>query len=1133
MKPLIIRIMSLTALLICHVVYQSNAATIDWKGTTSSDWNLAGNWSPAQIPAINDDVRIGVVTFNVARQPTISSGTNACASITIGTLITTATITVDGTLNVTNAITQNPSPSLLAGNQMSTTLAGAGKITCSAINVGNSSGTLSVLGTNLLQFVSTITTLEVSGNVSSYSTSIAIVLGLGFNNAIFSLRGGTTTIGGQIFTSASLYGIGATPGSAKFSIDLPSGALTPVLKLTGATPINTGSIAGSVDFYNYTAGTGTATVEYAGSGQTVYANGEALLNHTPTTYQNIKFSGAGIKNVQAGTLQVGGNWLSDGNTTDPTINLATNAPTVAISGSLLGSGGVLSQGASNITISGTTLQNTGGVFTLGSGTLVFNGSTFTNTGTFTSGTGKVTFGSSGAVSLSTTTLPVNFNIVDFINGNTKTLTTGNFLVANTGILTVSGNTTLAANGNLTLVSDSVSTATLAQLSGTSAITGNVNVQRFVKGSPTSLNKRGYRLISSAVYTGSVTTPTNSKVFDLNYILNSAYVSGMSGGGFNAPITVNPTLYIYRDDIVRGIDNGFTAGNFKGISKINNTNAYDIGTQKKATTANVADTTVNIPVGNGILFFFRGNKTDNATQAGTKVTLPYDYPEDVVFTQTGQINSGKVDVRLWYKTDFNMAYSVVTGNDSKRGFCLLGNPYAATINWEKFNRNSTAANSAIYGSGFSGPPPTIWFYNPSTKQYETYMAKTGTIVAADTSTAINPGTATGSASNMIASGQGFFIKATTATQQVSFREWAKTTIQPTASGLKKLMSMPKTYAVGTETPNSAPEPLLRLKLIKDSVSVDDVALLFNKDASSNYSVTEDAEDMGGNGALVSLSVLSADSVQQAISTLALPTVQPLNIPLMVSATQTGIYQLALTKIANLPNFYEVWLMDSFTGDSLDIRHNFTYNFNLYRDRPASFGNGRFKLVIKQNPILVLQALELQAAKVNSGTKVSWQTNDAFNFTTFNIQKSLNGTDYQAIASIDKTSRNSYSFLDIDPAKGENYYRLMVESADNKISYTDRVMVNYPDQHRIYADDKMVVYPNPVSSRAYMAVKNEDAKQVKYIVNIMNSSGTIVKTLTSPGSEWQYDTSGLLPGTYMVQAVDSKTKKVAGSSKFIKQ
>ena len=257
------------------------------------------------------------------------------------------------------------------------------------------------------------------------------------------------------------------------------------------------------------------------------------------------------------------------------------------------------------------------------------------------------------------------------------------------------------------------------------------------------------------------------------------------------------MYLFREDDPPppSITTTFTTGyNWKGIAKINNTNAYDIGIQKKLTVTNVADTTTNIPVGNGILFFFRG---DNIHNTLNKTSAPFAFPEDVTTTQVGALNTGTVNVKLWFANATNalgnnFSYTAAnaanpTTSPLKGGFTLVGNPYASTINWEKYNRNG--ANSSIYGGG--SLVSTIWIFNEANGQYDSYIPKASISSVADTTTTVNPGTATGSASNMIASGQGFFVKATAAgSQTLSFRETAKVTTQPTAALLHNLMGIPK-------------------------------------------------------------------------------------------------------------------------------------------------------------------------------------------------------------------------------------------------------------------------------------------------------------------------------------------------------
>ena len=726
------------------------------------------------------------------------------------------------------------------------------------------------------------------------------------------------------------------------------------------------------------------------------------------------------------------------------------------------------------------------------------------------------YGSNTALTAELGGMTVNNSSAGTVNINGGPVDIFNALTMTKGSLAIG--TSPAA---LTLKSTSTQSANVSAIPLGSSITGTVNVERFVKGSyPTDLTKRGYRLVSSPVYTGTV---SGTNVFDLTWLSNSAIITGPSGGGFYS--VGNPSTYIYREDIAPSNSN-FTTGNYKGIAAINNSPTYNIGTQKRLTLTNTNDTTINLPVGNGVLFFFRGNKSTNGSTGGTKTSLPYNYPEDVTFTNSGTLNTGTVNVKLWYRADNYLGYanSGTLANSVVRGYCLVGNPYASTLNWEKYNRNSTVANSSIYGSG--NLTSTIYFFNPTNKQYEAYMQKATAIVSADTTTNIDPGTAVGSASNMIASGQGFFIRATSATQTLSFRETAKTTAQPTATKLNTLMGKPK------EGENAA-EPLVRLQLFKDTINTDEIVVRLNDKASTAYSINEDAEDLGGISAAVSLSAMSSDSnsIKLAIDRLPLIKKTAQIIPLFADATTSGQYQLKLTQLKDLRPIYEVMLRDGLQQDSVDMRTTPNYSFTIDKSNPASFGANRFQLVIRQNPTFALKLLNFDADKTNAGALISWKTKNESNYTTFYVQRSTDDRDtFEPLGSMQSNASGDYSFVDKNPATGPNHYRLQMVDINSNISYSKSVTLAYP-AYSNNQNAKITVFPNPTASMINVEM-DPDTKIASYHIKIVNANGTVVKDSESEHASWHANVSNLQPGNYLVQVTSSKDKKLIGIANFVK-
>ncbi|MBE7178540.1 MAG: hypothetical protein INR69_19210, partial [Mucilaginibacter polytrichastri] len=770
---------------------QNFVALIDWIGanTNANNWNDNANWSPAVVPKQYDIARIGSnVTFN--NHPKIQNNTAAKVKGIIFGSIKTATLTVDAGSSLTATDFDLYHMASPTAGDIRTDLMGGGSITVDNMRIGNDVAPPTSF-TNISKSIiyTRVAALTVNNNVTL--KSVGNTSSNGLNWAQLSIGSGTFTLNGQIETiKVNNYNTNYSDAFAsmigKFEFGNNTSDPAPTMILTNKEAILPITLGFGIDFsYPDDESVRQSTVIYRNNStdvQTVYPSGDKIIGRIPANYRNIVLEGSGPKS------SAGMNERLISGASNP--NLITHFQDCNSSG-----------GAIDLNTEGVTWEMRG------------TDQTYT-----------------------ADNMPVIFGSVIATKGGTKTLAAGKFAISASGIMSVTEssstqNTQFASNGNLTLYSDANGSATVLPFPDGCAVTGNVNVQRFVSGSPTDLSKRGYRLISSAVSTA--TPPIGGvavRTYDPNYLLSSAWVSGLAGGGFNT--TGNPTLYLYREDLVpTGVS--FTSSNYKGIAALSTATPFGVRTQTRLKTTYSSDTTVNIPIGTGMLFFFRGDKTNNVSQSGTKLTAPFDYPEDVVFTTTGTLNQGTVNVRSWYaqadqtKLSFTSTIANNIAPRNVRGYQLLGNPYPSSINWNKVNRNGT--NSSIYGSALDGN--TVWFFNPTNKQYASYLPS----ATADTVNAVNAGT--NGASNIIASGQGFFIRAAAAGGTFRFMEAAKTTSQPTATSLNRLMGIPVSSVPGVQ-------PYLRLQMKKDSINDDDILIRFDNAFSDDYNPSEDAEDMGG-------------------------------------------------------------------------------------------------------------------------------------------------------------------------------------------------------------------------------------------------------------------------------------------------
>ncbi|WP_309329386.1 YDG domain-containing protein [Mucilaginibacter sp.] len=684
-------------------------------------------------------------------------------------------------------------------------------------------------------------------------------------------------------------------------------------------------------------------------------------------------------------------------------------------------------------------------------------------------------------------------------------------------------------GTFTLQSNANGSATIGEIpqGKNNAFTGTFNVERYFQGSTTvSLGRyveRNYRIISSCVNTG--TTVNGNYVYGLNYIVGStagqtttansatnAFITGCTGGSTSGG---NPSIYLYNESKTPS-NQTFTSGNFLGITNI--TNSTTGGT----ITASDGGT-YGLPVGTGVFFFFRGA----ATNWATRTVSPYIAPDNVTLTSTGNMNVGSYTYKDWYTPgSANLGYTG-TGTSSStnyavRGFNMLGNPYPCAIDW----LTSYSGSGAIVRTNIS---PTIWVFNPVTSQYDTYQATSSTT-----------GTATGNASRYIASGQGFVVLATTTNPALTISEYAKVVLNnngvagtgavPAGAKLTGSSLLMSTAPIQTAVPQS-----FRLKLVTDSINYDDIVIGFHSSASTNYDPYEDGKFLPGTNAPESLASFSSDGIKLSINNLPLPKLTPQVIKLFVTAKAYGTYTLQRTDLQAIPKIYDVWLMDKFKKDSLDIRNNPTYTFDITTDT-TSYGNNRFQLVIRQNPALGIHLLNFTATKAQNGAQAVWVTENEENYTNFTIERSTDGGNtFTVLGGYASSALGTYSFLDKNPANGANMYRLKIEDINGTISYSNVVTVMYGNSTSLVKTG-IVVYPNPVKSMLNLSIApgfNTNATpSIAYSIQITNILGAVVTQSTTNAQNWQTDVSSLMPGTYVITVINTSNSTTVGHATFIK-
>ncbi|MCX7984930.1 MAG: hypothetical protein N3A63_08525 [Bacteroidetes bacterium] len=301
------------------VVYSSVAfaQTTSWRGTVSTAWENAANWTNG-VPTATSTVILGDGT--VTNQPTISTPTTI-AALTYGNAAAT-TLTVNANLTVTGPITNTITTTARLHNiNLNTGVT----LSCASANLSPQ-----VAGANM-----TITfnggTLNISGDLTVQPTAATTLI-------TFSVGTGTLYVGGTTLAGANA---SAARGCA---ITVTTGTITFVGPFTqnGSNSTFTSSGAATITFRsNVTNTLGTFNLT---NSTTRFTSVSTITPTTAMTFGNIVLEGGTV--TLAGAITVAGNWTNNGGTLNAGTNPVTITGTRTIGGTTPTAFGTLNIGTS-------------------------------------------------------------------------------------------------------------------------------------------------------------------------------------------------------------------------------------------------------------------------------------------------------------------------------------------------------------------------------------------------------------------------------------------------------------------------------------------------------------------------------------------------------------------------------------------------------------------------------------------------------------------------------------------------------------------------------------------------------------------------------------------------------------------
>ena len=174
---------------------------------------------------------------------------------------------------------------------------------------------------------------------------------------------------------------------------------------------------------------------------------------------------------------------------------------------------------------------------------------------------------------------------------------------------------------------------------------------------------------------------------------------------------------------------------------------------------------------------------------------------------------------------------------------------------------------------------------------------------------------------------------------------------------------------------------------------------------------------------------------------------------------------------------------------------TYKNNVWKI--VLVGNGAFdyyldNIYFRSANTLPLTLTSFNGKVSNAGAELLWTTASEENFNGFEIERRSDDSDFSKAGFV-AGGKSNYTFTDLSPLNGNNYYRLKMIDNDGTFKYSEVVAVKYGLSNQTVG---LSVYPNPVSDILNVSFASEKAS--KAIATLVDIQGKTVKTLSFDAS-----------------------------------
>lgn len=201
-----------------------------------------------------------------------------------------------------------------------------------------------------------------------------------------------------------------------------------------------------------------------------------------------------------------------------------------------------------------------------------------------------------------------------------------------------------------------------------------------------------------------------------------------------------------------------------------------------------------------------------------------------------------------------------------------------------------------------------------------------------------------------------------------------------------------------------------------------------------------------------------------------------------------------------------------------RNNAVYYQSGQNNRNPFVDHPEYAAMIWQCTGLALPVtiVDFTAQKQNNNVLLKWYATFETNFRRFEIERSVDGTGFYTISSVDGNNLGNYHFIDAQlPSGPMAYYRLKLVDMDGSFSYSPVEAVRLNNNI-----SNAIVYPNP--SAGPVKISLTQALKNNTQLRVVDVAGRVVKTFSANKGVYSIDinVSGLSAGRYFILLNDQQ-------------